>query len=145
MLDVVGVALALAVDVFLEVRRIPHLHVHVGGEPGEGVEHVPSGELVQAEPGDTLDGHVHAPQGAYVDHPHRLAVLVPDITHHAEQQVFVCVPVDLLEVHDPDGCEVVHELGGHLDLPLDDVLGVVVPDGSDGEHGLVGQIPVRIV
>lgn len=60
--------IAYAVNVLLEMRRIAHQHIHIGSEAREDVKHVTSGEPVQTEPGDSLDGHVHTVECTDIDH-----------------------------------------------------------------------------
>lgn len=126
MLNIVSVSLTLAVNVLLEMRRIAHQHIHIGSEAREDVKHVTSGEPVQTEPGDSLDGHVHTAECTDIDHADRLTVLIADILHRMKQQILIRVPVNLLEIQDSDGGKVVHELCGHLYFLLYDVVRVVI-------------------
>ena len=109
------------------------------------MQHVPAGELVPTELGDTLDRDTHASELAHINHSYCLTVHIPDVLHHAEQHGFVRVPVDFPEVHNPDGSEVVYEFRRHPDFLPHDVLWIVIPDGCDGEHGLVCQITICII
>ena len=128
-LDVICIAFALTVNIDVELRRISHFHIHIGREASKEMEHISSGELIQAELCNAVDTGVHSPKRSHQSHSNRSAILIPDFLHHAEQKILVRIPVYLSEVKNTNRSKVVHELRDHLDLPVDIALGIIIAHG----------------
>ena len=145
MFDIVSVSLSLTVDVFFKVRRIAHQHVHIGSEACKNVQHIPFGELIQTKTGDSFNGHAHTTKRTNINHTNCFAICIANVLHYMEQLVFIRIPVGLFEIQNSDGSEVIYELRRHPYLLLYYVISVIIFDGGNGEHGLIGQVPVCVI
>ena len=100
------------------------------------MEHIPSRELIQTELSNALNADIHLAKCPHEDHANRLDIFVTDSLHHMEEQVFVGVPVDLAEIQNTNRSEVIYELRDHLDLCFHKIIGIVILNSCNNQHGL---------
>ena len=144
MFNIIG-RFGIPVHVGCEQGGTSHLHVHIVCQPGQHMEHIATRELVEFKVPNRIQLFVHPLQcGEQLD-PNRPCILVPDLAHDPEQEVFIGVPVDLFIIENPGRGKDVNKRRNQLDFLVDHFGSIVHPHRRQDQIVLVCNVSVCIV